>query len=100
MHYFILPSKDEALPISMLEAMANGAYIIVSDVGVISEFINKNTTKLLSEINNNTPMLIKNEILDTSNKLGELEFKIEELKRKYSNEKIQAEIFEVMKKVI
>lgn len=100
MHYFILPSKDEALPISMLEAMANGAYIIVSDVGVISEVINKNTTKLLSEINNNTPMLIKNEILDTSNKLGELEFKIEELKRKYSNEKIQAEIFEVIKKLI
>lgn len=100
MHYFILPSKDEALPISMLEAMANGAYIIVSDVGVISEVINKNTTKLLLEINNNTPMLIKNEILDTSNKLGELEFKIEELKRKYSNEKIQAEIFEVIKKLI
>ena len=45
-------------------------------------------------------MLIKNEILDTSNKLGELEFEIEELKRKYSNEKIQAEIFEVLKKVI
>lgn len=100
MHYFILPSKDEALPISMLEAMANGAYIIVSDVGVISEVINKNTTKLLLEINNNTPMLIKNEILDTSNKLGELEFKIEELNRKYSNEKIQDEIFEVLKKVI
>ena len=102
MHYFILPSsyKDETLPISMLEAMANGVYIIVSDVGVISEVINENTTKLLLKINNNTAMLIRNVILDTSNKLGELEFKIEELKRKYSNEKIQAEIFEVIKKLI
>ena len=52
MHYFILPTsyKDETLPISMLEAMANALYIIVSDVGVVSEVVNKETTTLLPNI--------------------------------------------------
>ncbi|MBF6976066.1 glycosyltransferase family 4 protein [Streptococcus macedonicus] len=48
-HFFILPSsyKDETLPISMLEAMATGNYIIINDVGVISEVVNEATSTLL-----------------------------------------------------
>lgn len=47
--YFILPSqyKDETLPISMLEAMANGLFILVTPVGVIPEYVNSKTTYLI-----------------------------------------------------
>lgn len=102
MHYFILPSyyKDETLPISMLEAMANGLYIIVSDVGVISEVVNKETSRLLTKIDDETEKEIENIILESSNCLDKLDFKIDSLAKYYSNRQIQIEIFKIIKKII
>ena len=44
---FILPSWAEGLPNSMIEAMSSGLSIIVSNVGVISNFIKNNDNGLL-----------------------------------------------------
>lgn len=84
MHFFILPSKYkyEALPISMLEAIANGVYIIVSDVGVINEVINKETTLLLRTIE---PSIIINELKEKSKVLSSLNYNVEYYKLNFSN---------------
>lgn len=68
-NFFILPSLQETLPVSIAEAMALGKIVIASDVGAISEmFENKvsgflfeknnleNLVSLLKEIHDNTEM--------------------------------------------
>lgn len=96
MHYFILPSKDEALPISMLEAMANALYIIVSDVGVVSEVVNDDTSHLLHSINEKTKFEIEEILLTTTSKIENIDYKVEKLRTLFSNEKIQEEIFNLL----
>lgn len=96
MHYFILPSKEEALPISMLEAMANGVYIIVSNVGVISEVIEPEASYLLNISNSSNDIQIIEILKNTSLVLENIDFKINEIREKFSNEKIKAEIFCVL----
>ena len=96
MHYFILPSKEEALPISMLEAMANGLYIIVSNVGVISEVIEPEASHLLNINNSENDIQIIEILKNTSLVLENTDFKINEIREKFSNEKIKAEIFCVL----
>ena len=49
---FILPSYNEGLPISILEAMSYGKAIISTDVGGISEIVKKNVNGLLIEPGN------------------------------------------------
>lgn len=101
MHYFVLPSyyKDETLPISMLEAMANGLYIIVSDVGVVSEVINKETASLIEMINEETADSIIEIIDQTSNKLNELDFNVSKYKQELLNENIQASIYQQLERI-
>ena len=99
MHYFILPSKEEALPISMLEAMANGLYIIVSNVGVISEVIEPEASHLLNINNSENDIQIIEILKNTSLVLENTDFKINEIREKFSNEKIKAEIFCVLTSV-
>ena len=96
MHYFILPSKEEALPISMLEAMANGLYIIVSNVGVISEVIEPEASHLLNINNSSNDIQIIEILKSTSVVLENTDFKINKIREKFSNEKIKAEIFNVL----
>ena len=96
MHYFILPSKEEALPISMLEAMANGLYIIVSNVGVISEVIEPEASHLLNINNSSNDIQIIKILKSTSVVLENIDFKTNEIHEKFSNEKIKAEIFNVL----
>ena len=96
MHYFILPSKEEALPISMLEAMANGLYIIVSNVGVISEVIEPEASHLLNINNSSNDIQIIEILKSTSVVLENIDFKINEIHEKFSNDKIKAEIFNVL----
>mgnify|MGYP001013771358 CR=1 FL=1 len=96
MHYFILPSKEEALPISMLEAMANGLYIIVSNVGVISEVIVPEASHLLNINNSSNDIQIIKILKSTSVVLENIDFKTNEIHEKFSNEKIKAEIFNVL----
>lgn len=96
MHYFILPSKEEALPISMLEAMANGLYIIVSNVGVISEVIEPEASHLLNINHSSNDIQIIEIFKSTSVVLENIDFKINEIHEKFSNEKIKAEIFNVL----
>lgn len=47
---FVLPSRDEVLPITLLEAMAYGKGIIISRVGGASEVIEQNTNGLLFDV--------------------------------------------------
>ena len=96
MHYFILPSKEEALPISMLEAMANALYIIVSNVGVISEVIEPEASHLLNINNSSNDIQIIEILKSTSVVLENIDFKINEIHEKFSNDKIKAEIFNVL----
>ncbi|MGQ7373103.1 glycosyltransferase family 4 protein [Streptococcus suis] len=88
-HFFILPSKNEALPISMLEAMGAGNYIIINDVGVVSEVVNEPTSTLSSSLT--ASEIIK--ILEQKNQvLGQLDFNIKYLKSNYLNKTIQEKI--------
>ncbi|MDY4280000.1 MAG: glycosyltransferase family 4 protein [[Pasteurella] mairii] len=87
MNIFILPSryKDETLPISMLEAIANGLYIIVSNVGVISEVTNQSTTTLLDKIETDNIVSI---IREKAKILSNLNYNVMYYKKNYLNEKI------------
>lgn len=91
-HFFILPSKykDETLPISMLEAMASGAYIIISNVGVVSEVVSETTSRLIDMSSKN----IKGDIVNYILALDKIRFDSDllDIKARYSLEKIQEEI--------
>lgn len=100
MHYFVLPSsyKDETLPISMLEAMASGVYIIATDVGVISEVVDSNVSTLLKPSFNDLSIKIQDIILQTSATIKINDFNIDKMKGEYSNKSIQKSIFRVLEK--
>lgn len=97
MNIFVLPSsyKDETLPISMLEAMASGCYIIVSDVGVISEVVNSDTTTLLSREELNVENVTR-AILSALPTLEHLDFQVSELRERFENREVQDKIFQVV----
>ncbi|MCW6664638.1 glycosyltransferase family 4 protein [Aerococcaceae bacterium NML191219] len=96
-HIFVLPSHyaDETLPISMLEAASAGAYLLVSDVGVISEVVNMQVATLLTEVNQDE---IKGEILEVWEERKSLTFDIDYY-RSFENQAIQEEILQVFEKV-
>ena len=90
MHYFVLPTsyKDETLPISMLEAMASGLYIITTDV--------TNVSTLLKSSTNDLSIKIQDIILQTSATIKINDFNISKMKDEYSNKMIQKSIFKVI----
>lgn len=100
MHYFVLPSryKDETLPISMLEAMASGVYIIATDVGVISEVIKEMPSNILKNSNNTLSIEIQNIISQTNVNIDFSDFKMNRIKSEFSNNLIQQSIFKVLEK--
>lgn len=98
MNYFVLPSKTEALPISMLEAIVNGCYIIITDVGVVSEVVNTATTSLI-KLEDLSPDKIKEILETTASSLSEREYNIEYFKENYSNKNIQEKIYNVVESV-
>ena len=49
--FFILPSRQETLPISIAEAMALGKIVIASNVGAVSEMFEQNITGHLYPVN-------------------------------------------------
>lgn len=58
---FVLPSKNEGLPMSILEAFGHGVPVIATDVGGISEIIENEVNGLL--LINGNPEYIKNSLL-------------------------------------
>ncbi|WP_278650401.1 glycosyltransferase family 4 protein [Rodentibacter pneumotropicus] len=97
MNIFILPSKykDETLPISMLEAIANGLYIIVSNVGVISEVANQSTTTLLDIIDVDNIISI---IREKAKILNNLNYNVMYYKENYLNKKILDSLVSIVEK--
>lgn len=95
-NFFILPSKykDETLPISMLEAMASGAYIIISDVGVVSEVLEGNTYSLINVESQNVSDEIIRAILDSNQSI--FKFDLDKVRSKFLLENIQKEILTVV----
>ncbi|MGX7076909.1 glycosyltransferase family 4 protein [Globicatella sanguinis] len=94
MDYFILPTEypDETLPISLLEAMASGLYVLINDRGVISEVLNEQTSTLINHLS-----IEKIASVIKANKNLEYDkFNIEELKIKFDFENVQASILDVM----
>lgn len=97
MHYFVLPSKykDETLPISMLEAMASGVYIIATDVGVISEVVDKNSGYLLEVVNKESSVVIEKIIKNYRFKY--IDFDGGKFFSEFFNIEIQRKIFNLLK---
>lgn len=92
MHYFILPStyKDETLPISMLEAMAMCNFVIVSDVGVVSEVVDPQNSLLLDMKKDNQALILKT----LAQRFDLITFDSQTLKQRYRNQEIQKELLE------
>ena len=44
---FVLPSRDESFPLTIVEAMLAGVPVVASDVGSVSEAVRDGTTGLL-----------------------------------------------------
>ncbi|WP_446455138.1 glycosyltransferase [Tuanshanicoccus yangjingiae] len=78
--YFILPTqyKDETLPISMLEAMANGAFILINNRGVISEYVNHKTTRFIDNVPSSD---IRKLIIENYRKYEYRDFEIDKMKK-------------------
>ena len=97
-HYFILPStySDETLPISMLEAMAAANYIIVTDVGVIKNVLDKKNSHLMSS-NRIDVSEILGVINKTKNVLSPTLFDIDRLRKEFDNDSIQERIYQTLK---
>lgn len=97
MNIFVLPSvyKDETLPISMLEAMASGCYVIVSDVGVISEVVDNETSSLLDKDDLSSEALTET-ILAVLPTLDQLDYKVDALRERFENRKVQDKILNVI----
>lgn len=94
-NFFVLPSyyPDETLPISMLEAIAAGAYIIVTDVGVISEVVNEQTTSFVNAQNSRQIQAV---LLEKSSQLPELDYDIKYYKSNFENVCIQERIIDIL----
>lgn len=99
MDYFILPSryKDETLPISMLEAMANAMYILVTPVGVIPEYVNSETTYL---IETDDVEVWADVIQDNYQKHHFEDFNIDYLKERHDYSNINQSILRVIQRTI
>lgn len=91
MAIFVLPTeyKDETLPISMLEAMASGLYIITTPRGVIPEALNPKTSTILSDTQ---PETIAHAIESVPEKLNYDDFQIDKLSHEYNKQVIMQQI--------
>ena len=68
---FILPSRNETLPVSIGEAMAQGKVVIASNVGAVSEMIKDEISGLLFESNNVEQLTTVIKLLDNNPNLVE-----------------------------
>lgn len=78
----------------MLEAMASGAYIIISDVGVVSEVLEGNTYNLINVESQNVSDEIIRAILDSNQSI--FKFDLDKVRSKFLLENIQKEILTVV----
>ena len=78
----------------MLEAMASGAYIIISDVGVVSEVLEGNTYNLINVESQNVSDEIIRAILDSNHSI--FKFDLDKVRSKFLLENIQKEILTIV----
>lgn len=84
---FVLPSKIEGFPLSILEAMAMGVAVIASDVGAISEVLKSDTDGYVVKPGSSEEIvsIIKN-LADSEAKLKSVKNKAHaKVEKKYSN---------------
>ena len=95
---FILPSRypDETLPISMLEAMASGNFIFITNIGVVEEVVNSTSSIFIED--RDLEKLSK-QILEISANLSEIDYKIEELREGFANSQSLKNVMKVIESV-
>jgi glycosyltransferase involved in cell wall biosynthesis len=92
---FVLCSKGEGFPLSLLEAMACGCVPIVTDVGDVSDVVlNDLNGYIIKDYSNENQMAaIIESLIKSPDKIKKLSFKAKEVKTKYSFENVE-EIWE------
>ena len=67
-HIFIFPSRIEAQPIVLIEAMASGCTIISSKAGLIPSMLSKETAMLMNDLNSETIANLTADLINDQNK--------------------------------
>ncbi len=97
---FILNSRTEDLPLSIIEAYAAGKYVIAPNVGGIKELITSDTEALLFDNNTESPIL--DEIVSFLNNIDTNQVSIKNRKfveRKFDDSLFQSELLKIYKRL-
>lgn len=99
---FVLPSKQENMPICIAEAMASGKVVVASDVGAVSEMFENNKSGYLFEKNNLNELIgLLERLYDNKKLINKISKEAKKVAlNNYHPAKIAKETIEFYKKVI